>query len=118
MLRNKNSRNFIAVLFAAFYLFVALFAQNFHDHGKGQIFKDCHFTKAEKTFTDASSVETSSDCLSCHLLYTGKYIGQEGFIFSAVKPVEEGREIPDFSPSFSSPLPSVFHSRGPPEFFP
>ena len=50
MLKKREHHRILALLFAALYLFVALFSQNFHNHGSGEIYKDYHFKKAEKTF--------------------------------------------------------------------
>ena len=84
MLRNRNSQKFLATLFAAVYLFVALFSQNFHDHGSGEVFKHFHFTKVDKTFTTTSDIGHYSECLSCHILHEGKYETTQDFFFSAI----------------------------------
>lgn len=82
MLRIKKNQNFLASLFASVYIFVALFSQSFHEHGSGEVFKDFHFTKADKTITSSSEVAHYADCLSCHVLHQGKYVTSPDFSFS------------------------------------
>lgn len=82
MLRTKNLQKYLSTFFSAVYLFVALFSQNFHQHESGFIFKDFHFKKSEKTFTSDYSVETATDCLSCHILHVGNSLVPEDFQFT------------------------------------
>ena len=117
MLRNRNSQKFLAALFAAVYLFVALFSQNFHDHGSGEVFKDFHFTKVDKTFTATSDIGHYSECLSCHILHEGKYVTTQDFFFSAISIEHFQLEIFGLEKSFV-PLPLFnFQLRGPPTLF-
>ena len=117
MLRNRKSQKFLASLFAAVYLFVALFSQSFHDHGSGEVFKDFHFTKADKTFTTSSEVAHYADCLSCHILHEGKYIGVQEFFFSAISIEEFQLEIFATEKSLVPLALFNFQRRGPPAFF-
>ena len=117
MLRNKKSQKFLASLFTAVYLFVALFSQSFHDHGSGEVFKDFHFTKVEKTFTKSSTVVPYSDCLSCHILHEGKYITSQNFYFSAISIEDFQLEIFTAEKTFSPLALFNYQLRGPPVFF-
>lgn len=117
MLRNKKNQKFLASLFAAVYLFVALFSQSFHDHGSGEVFKDFHFTKADKTFTSSSEVAHYADCLSCHILHEGKYISAQGFFFKAISFEEFQLEIGETERIFKPLALFNFQLRGPPVFF-
>jgi len=82
MLKKREHHKFLALLFAVVYLFVALFSQNFHNHGSGEIYKDFHFKKAEKTFSANSKTAEYTDCLSCHILHDGKYAVPEQFFLT------------------------------------
>lgn len=117
MLRNRNSQKSLASLFATVYVFVALFSQNFHEHGSGEMFKDFHFTKVEKTFTSSATVAHYSDCLSCHILHEGKYLGFQDFLFSAIS-VEEF-QLPIFAAAETFVPITIFDCflRGPPAIF-
>lgn len=117
MLRNKKSQKFLASLFTAVYLFVALFSQNFHDHGSGEVFKDFHFTKVEKTFTNSSQAVHYADCLSCHILHEGKYVNSQEFFFSAISIENFQIEIFTAEKSFSLFDLYTYQVRGPPVFF-
>lgn len=117
MLRNKKSQKFLASLFAAVYLFVALFSQSFHDHGSGEVFKDFHFTKSDKTFTTSSEVAHYADCLSCHILHEGKYITAQEFFFKAILVEEFQLEIGEAERIFKPLSLFNFQLRGPPAFF-
>ncbi|MGA9212693.1 hypothetical protein [Kaistella sp.] len=116
MLRNKKSQKFLASLFAAVYLFVALFSQSFHNHGSGEVFKDFHFTKVEKTFTKSPAVAHYSDCLSCHILHEGKYVTSHHFFFSAISIEDFRLEILTAERTFSPLALFNFRLRGPPSF--
>lgn len=65
----------------AVYLFVALFSPNFHNHGSGEVFRDFHFKKAEKTVSSTELVKEFTDCLSCHLMHDGKVLIPQEFSF-------------------------------------
>ncbi|MDQ0477410.1 MULTISPECIES: hypothetical protein [Chryseobacterium] len=116
MLRNRKSQKILASLFTAVYLFVALFSQSFHDHGSGEVFKDFHFTKIEKTFTKSSSAAHYSDCLSCHILHEGKYLTPQNFFFSAISIEDSCLEIFTAERTFSPLALFNFRLRGPPSF--
>ena len=117
MLRNRKSQKFLASLFTAVYLFVALFSQSFHDHGSGEVFKDFHFTKADKTFTNSSEVAHYADCLSCHILHEGKYITSQEFFFSAISIEDFHLEVFTNEKAFVKLSLFNFHLRGPPAIF-
>ena len=117
MLRNRESQKFLASLFAAVYLFVALFSQSFHDHGSGEVFKDFHFTKVDKTFSNSSELAHYADCLSCHILHEGKYAGSQEFSFSAISLEDSHLEIFTNEKAFVKLSLFNFHLRGPPALF-
>ena len=117
MLRNRKSQKFLASLFAAVYLFVALFSQSFHDHGSGEVFKDFHFTKADKTFTNSSEAAHYADCLSCHILHEGKFVNAQEFSFSTIAIEDYQLKIITAEKSFKLLSLFNFQERGPPTFF-
>lgn len=117
MLRNKQNQKFLATLFASVYLFVALFSQNFHEHGSGEVFKDFHFQKTEKTFSTSSTIANYSDCLSCHILHDSKYVNLEEFFFSALSESYFLVEIFTDQQSVVQETIYGFHLRGPPTLF-
>ncbi len=117
MLRNKKNQKYLASLFSAIYLFVALFSQSFHDHGSGEAFKDYQSTKADRTFTDSGTVTHYADCLYCHIVHEGKYISSPEFFFDAISSEEFQLEFFTVENSFKSISLYNFHPRGPPLFF-
>lgn len=117
MLRNKKNHQFLATLFTAVYLFVALFSQNFHNHGSGEVFKGFHFIKVEKTFTEAPVAISFTDCLSCHILHEGKFIPSQGFVFSAISIYDFQLEIFTAERTFIPLTLFSSQSRGPPTLF-
>ncbi len=107
----------LATLFASVYLFVALFSQNFHEHGSGVVFKDFHFKKSEKSVTSSSTIANYSECLSCHVLHDGKFVTFSQISFSAISGHKFQLEV--ISPVHSTTrleISSVY-LRGPPLFF-
>ena len=117
MLKNKYYQKFLATLFVAVYLFVALFSQNFHNHSSGEVYKDFHFTKFEKTITKSSLVANYTDCLSCHILYTGKYIVDSEFSLTFFQPLEFRQKSTTHGVFFLTKLPKDYFVRGPPFLF-
>lgn len=116
MLRKVESKKMIAMLFAIVYLFVALFSQNFHDHGSGEVLKDFHFSQKEKTFK-SSQVYNYSNCLSCHVLHDGKHLNFKPFEFSTYSfHVNVDKTFSPKSKSFASTI-THFFLRGPPHYF-
>ena len=117
MWRNRKHQKFLASLFTAVYLFVALFSQSFHDHGSGEHFKDFHFTKVENTFSDSSKDFHYTDCLSCHILHEGKYLTAQEFFFKAISIDEFQLEIVATTRNFDRYHLFNFQLRGPPALF-
>lgn len=117
MFRQKTYKNFLATLFAAAYLFVALFSQNFHNHGSGEVFKDFHFKKSEKTISSNHFIEDFTDCLSCHILHDGNSLVPEDFQISFSTIEDFQKEIFAYQQRFSKL--EIFYSqlRGPPSIF-
>lgn len=117
MLTNNKSKQLMASLFATVYLFVALFSQSFHDHGSGEVFKDFHFTKSEKTFTNSSAVSNYTECLSCHVLHEGKYVNPNSFHFSTYSFLQVHSEIVTTQREAYVESLTSFYLRGPPTNF-
>ena len=117
MLRAKNFHRFLATAFIAVYLFVALFSQNFHNHGSGAVFKDFNFKKTEKTISSNHFSEDFADCLSCHLLHDGNSLIPEDFQISFSNFNGFQKEIFAYQQRFSKL--EIFYSqlRGPPANF-
>ncbi len=117
MWKLRTYRHTAAVIFAALYLFVALFSQNFHNHGSGEVFKDFNFKKSEKTYSKGYFAQEFSDCLSCHLLHDGYTLIPEGFALSTKKFVEFRQQIFAYKQRFSSLVFLNVQLRGPPANF-
>lgn len=117
MLRNKTYRRFAAVLFTGVYLFVALFSQNFHNHGSGEVFRDFNFKKTEKTFSSGHFSTDYTDCLSCHILHDAHSLVPEDFQFSVLGNEEFRNQIFAYGQRFSKLEIFYFQLRGPPADF-
>lgn len=117
MLRIKTYQRCAAVIFTAVYLFVALFAQNFHNHGSGEVFKDFNFKNTEKTYSTSHFSQEFTDCLSCHLLHYGNSLLPEDFqiVFNNLGDFQ--KEIFAYAQRFSKL--EIYYSqlRGPPSIF-
>ncbi|MBU4539493.1 MAG: hypothetical protein L6264_07790 [Weeksellaceae bacterium] len=117
MLRNRTYRRFAAVLFTGVYLFVALFSQNFHNHGSGEVFKDFNFKKTEKTFSTGHLSINFTDCLSCHILHDGNSLLPEHFQFSALKNEDFRKQLFACEQRFATREFFDVQLRGPPVLF-
>lgn len=117
MLKNKTTRTFLATLFTGVYLFVVLFSQNFHNHGSGEVFKDFHFQKTEKTFSQGHSIHEFTDCLSCHISHEGKYLIPQDFSFNFNHFCEFKKQIFAYQQRFAKLQLFYFQLRGPPANF-
>lgn len=117
MMIKEHLRSFLATVFTGFYLFVALFSQNFHNHGSGEVFKDYHFKKSEKTFSKSSFSTNFIDCLSCHLLHDGHTLIPDVFELSTTKLIDFRQQIFAYKQRFSSLEFLSIQLRGPPAFF-
>ncbi len=117
MFREKQYKNSIAVFFAVFYLFVALFSDRFHDHGSGIFFKQLQIKKTEKSVHNSDVSIDFDHCLSCHFLHEGKFFPDTlyNLEFQFVEILSENRFGGDFS--FSSTETFHFFLRGPPQSF-
>ena len=116
MLREKKVSRIFASLFAGVYLFVALFSQNFHNHGSAEVFKDFHFKKSEKTFSSSSMTEAFSECLSCHILYAGNSLVPQDFHFSFTKVEDFQKQVFAYQQRFAKREFFYLQLRGPPNF--
>lgn len=117
MLRIKTYHKYAAVIFTAVYLFVALFSQNFHNHGSGEVFKDFNFKKTEKTYSSSHPAQDFTDCLSCHVLHDGNSLIPVGLQFSLNQHVDFQKEIFAYEQRFSKLEIFYFQLRGPPTHF-
>ncbi|UOE40249.1 hypothetical protein MTP09_10025 [Chryseobacterium suipulveris] len=117
MFRKNSTKRIIALLFSAVYLFVALFSQNLHNHGSGEVFKDFHFQKTEKTFTQSPCISSFTDCLSCHIFHEGKSLVPQEFSFSFVEFSIFKEQVFAYQQRFAKLQPVYFQLRGPPADF-
>ena len=117
MLRNPALQKLFSTIFTGVYLFVELFSQNFHDHGSGEVFKDFHFQKTEKTFTTSHLSPDLKDCLSCHFLHGGKTLVPDHFSFDFSKFLDFKEQFFAFQQRFSKLDIFYFQLRGPPSNF-
>ncbi len=117
MFQKNSTKRSIALLFSAMYLFVALFSQHFHQHGSGEIFKDFHFQKPEKTFTQSSGISAITDCLSCHVFHEGKFLIPQEYNFVLRVPQLPKQQFFSDQQQFSKVLYFSFQLRGPPSNF-
>lgn len=117
MMIKEHLRSFLATVFTGFYLFVALFSQNFHNHGSGEVFKDYHLKKSEKTFSKSSFSTDFIDCLSCHLLHDGHSLLPEDFQLAYIQTDDFQKEIFAYAQRFSKLEIRYFELRGPPSNF-
>ncbi len=117
MWKLRTYRHTAAVIFAALYLFVALFSQNFHNHGSGEVFKDFNFKKSEKTYSKGHFAQEFTDCLSCHLLHDGHSLLPEDFQWTFAQSDDFQKEISAYTQRFSKLEFFSFQLRGPPVNF-
>lgn len=112
MFRRKENKQIFATLITALYLFVALFSQNFHNHGAISTFESNESVVLHKDHTQVQA--DSSNCLSCHFLYTGNsFIPQEfSFEFHRIEFVAE--KICTFDAPIVTIATQVLYLRGPP----
>ena len=111
----RKYKKITAFFWMAVYLFIALFAQNFHHHSTGYSYNTP--SKESKIFVDKySKFSHEKDCLSCHFLADGHYLIPDLFqqyisspvIFQDILVVNHQ----DFKIFFFSSL----YLRGPPSF--
>ncbi|MBH1960290.1 MAG: hypothetical protein I8H68_09275 [Flavobacteriia bacterium] len=114
MWKLRTYRHTASVVFAALYLFVALFSQNFHNHGSSEVFKDFNFKKSEKTYSTGHFAQEFTDCLSCHLLHDGHSLLPEDFQMTFAHSDGFQKEIFAYSQRFSKLEIRYFQLRGPP----
>jgi len=117
MFVGKKFKRFFAAVFGGVYLFVALFSQNFHEHGSAEVSSDFTFKKSEKTYTSTSLTEAFSDCLSCHIFHTGNSLIPQEFHFSIIKNEDFQKQIFAFQQRFVKCEFFYLQLRGPPVNF-
>ncbi|SFI13345.1 hypothetical protein SAMN05443292_1542 [Halpernia frigidisoli] len=74
MIRNKNFKKYLSVLFTGIYLFAFLFASNIHNHNGGYFYKDYNFKGSSSKFSKQNTVNNNDDCLSCHFASTSSLL--------------------------------------------
>ena len=117
MLMKPPLRRFLATLFTGVYLFVALFSQNFHNHGSGEVFKDFNFKKIEKTYSNSSFAKNYTDCLSCHLLHDAHSLIPEVFALPIAISNAFQQQVFAYQQRFSTLEILSIQLRGPPANF-
>gem|GEM_PF-193203 len=117
MLRKSYIKKLFSTFVSALYLFVVLFSQDFHNHGNIPMFKNSDSGKFEKSYSKSDLKSDSSNCLSCHFLYTGNSLIPQEFDFE----FSVSGDCKDENFSYESRLivsqPQALFLRGPPERF-
>ena len=110
----KQNKTLFSALFLGVYLFVALFSQNFHEHGSNDYFKKFNFKKVEKSVSSSSVQEDLDHCLSCHFLQEGKiFFGRNfSYEFHYIEEFQKQNFAQKFS--FYQTQRLHFYLRGPP----
>lgn len=115
MIRNKNFKKYLSVLFSGIYLYAFLFAATLHNHNGGYFYKDFNFKSSSSAFSKQSATNNADDCLSCHfasasiLLPDSVKIAISNAIFiNSIQILASNQKT--VSPHFS------FYLRGPPNF--
>ena len=111
--KSRNLKNFISKLLFGIY-FIALFSQNFHNHGSEEVFKNFNFKKSENTISKNVAKEKAGDCLACHFLATGHTLVPEEFNFSFESYTHEVEQILAIQERIWSQSKFTFQLRGPP----
>lgn len=117
MIIEKHLKRYIAVFFAAFYLFVALFSENFHEHGSGVFFKQLNIKKTEKSISTSDVSVDFDHCLSCHFLHEGKIFPDANYNLKFQFVENFFHKIYGKSFSFFQTERFHFNLRGPPQTF-
>jgi len=112
----KDYRKYSAMLFAALYLFVALFSQNFHEHGSGAVLKDLQLRGTERQYKTTTDF-AYSDCLSCHLLHDAKFVPSFGAPFEIFTSVSFAQDFSLLSSFWAAVSQHPYPARGPPAYF-
>lgn len=112
MFRRKDTQPIFASLITALYLFVALFAQNFHNHGAISTFESKESVVLHKDHTQVQA--DPSNCLSCHFLYTGNAFIPQEFSFEFSDFEINDAEFGIFGQSFIKIPSGAVFLRGPP----
>lgn len=113
----QKNKGLLSTLLLGVYIFVALFASNFHHHGSGLVFKDFHFKKTEHSIVQSDTEKEFVDCLSCHLFHDGKNLVPQIFSFRFLKKFIFQKQYFAFQQQFSTVRNEVLLLRGPPFLF-
>ena len=114
MFRENTIQKITSTLFSGVYLFIVLFSQNFHEHHRGDLFKNFHFKKSEKTFTSSHATKAYSDCLSCHFTHDGNAFLTKNnvLVFQSTKQFK--KSVFNYSIGAFCSFSFYFQKRGPP----
>ena len=110
----REHKTWFSIILLGVYLFVALFSQNFHEHGSNDYSKKFNFKKVGKSVSSSDLENPLDHCLSCHFLHEGKVFFGENFSFE-FQSVEVFQQE-NFGHHFTSYSTQLFHFylRGPP----
>lgn len=115
MIRNKNFKKYLSVLFSGIYLFAFIFASNIHNHNGGYFYKDFNFKSSSYNFSKQSAVNNGDDCLSCHFA-SAPYLLPVSENFKILsQDITSFIEVLSYSQKAASPH-FTFFLRGPPNF--
>ena len=115
MIRNKNFKKYLSVLFSGIYLFAFLFAANIHNHNGGYFYKDFNFKSSSSNFSKQNTVNNGDDCLSCHFASASFLLPKYGKIETKTQYSSETVEVLNYSHKTASTH-FAFFLRGPPTF--
>ena len=113
MFRQNDNKKLFSTLFLGVYLFVALFAQSFHQHGSSVSlgFKNI---QSETTFSEAKDFSHSASCIWCHFVWSGNSVVPEVLALSFYQFVAIS-EVQEFAVAdYSFQKPYQLYLRGPP----
>lgn len=110
----REHKTWFSTFLLGLYLFVALFSQNFHEHGSSDYFKKFNFKKVEKSVSKSDIQNDFDHCLSCHFLHEGKVFlgGNFSYEFHFIEDFQQENFSQDFS--FYQTQLLHFYLRGPP----
>ncbi|MGS0749056.1 hypothetical protein [Halpernia sp. GG3] len=116
VIRNKNLKKYLSVLFSSIYLFAFIFAANIHNHNGGYFYKDFNFKSSSSNFSKQSAVNIGDDCLSCHFASAPIILPDTANFEISNKYLADYVQILTFAQKTASPHFSFF-LRGPPNKF-
>lgn len=117
MFRRESIKKPFSLFLAMLYLAMVFLAQNFHNHGSGEVYKDFNFKNSKQTISASSLQKQNVDCLSCHLMFEGFSTAPAAYnlnfdYFQYFQKTETA-----YFQRFSKVQIHDFYLRGPPSFF-